>query len=793
MLSNVSPKKDLDSKVKKFLSHFSQTLYCYIPDNNPNLPVVHSEILNLERQVDGYGIFFSVNGFYGGKRDAAHLTSLNALFCDIDYPDKINKSPEKIQSYKNELIMELMDDDLLPTAIVETKNGLHVYWIFNQPIVLASFNAEQRKTILENYRKVEEAIIARFDGDPAAKDVSRVLRIPGTLHQKNINDPFTIKLLSYSEENLYMFDALASKFLKQEPEDMWALANSESSIDSETRKKIEIDFPKLERPSYKKLLDNTTEIPEGMRNRALLVAASACCLSGWPIEKTFSHFLEFHGLGLREIRKTISSAYRTPYDFGTKNEVMQHFMDEKEHQKVSEVASKVVADKYKEVRKKENDEQKELFQEYEQIIANRYPHLKYKQRADFFLYSNGVYRVLHDEDFQSIIMREMSKDSLFNYRKISSVKDKIACFKSLESRTFTHAEENPNPNIVNLKNGLLDIEKYTVIDHTPDYLSTVQIPISYEPTARAPQWFKFLNDIMDGDQDQILLLKQIAGYCLTNDVSFQKAFIFLGRSGGNGKGTFTRTLSKIVGKENTTNLKLTDITGKYGLTGLIGKRLNIVDEIAGNYFESDVIKSLISGDPMTAIVKYKVEPVDFNPIAKIILTLNELPKINDTSQALYRRFIIVNFNKTFQGELLDKNLEVKLEAELSGILNWAIQGLKSLHEMGHFNETAKNSEALNAFKQENSPLVEFLINNYEPVNNEDYGKYSVNAQTIYLHYRGYCIDSGYKPKAIGNFNREILNVQIEGWRISKQLSGRFTSLFGLRPVASLSGDKIKYD
>ena len=54
-----------------------------------------------------------------------------------------------------------------------------------------------------------------------------------------------------------------------------------------------------------------------------------------------------------------------------------------------------------------------MFQEYEQIIANRYPHLKYKQRGDFFLYSNGVYRILHDEDFQSIIIREMAKDGLF--------------------------------------------------------------------------------------------------------------------------------------------------------------------------------------------------------------------------------------------------------------------------------------------------------------------------------------------------------------------------------------------
>ncbi len=795
MLSNVKNLKinlELSSKIKKFLSHFQNTVYCYIPDNNPNLPVIHSELLDLKRQEEGYGIFFSVNGFAEGKRDGAHLICLNGFFCDIDFPDKQNRTDEKILEYKNDLSVELFENELLPTCIVETKNGLHVYWLFSKPIFLNEYNPEQRKTLLDSYRRVEESILKLFDGDPAAKDASRVLRVPGTIHQKNPNDPFECKITFYNSENINTFDFFANKFLKEAPQDTWAIANSDNSIDEETKKKIEREFPKLERPSYKKLLDKTTPIPEGMRNRALLVVASACCLAGWPIEQTYAHFDEFHGLSLREIRKTIKSAYDTPYDFGTRNEVMQHFMDNEEHAKVSEVASKVVAEKFKDERKKENDEQKEMYTRYEEILAQRYPTLLYKERADFYTYDNGVYRIMYQEEFESVILREMSKDNLFNYRKLSAVRDKIACFRSLESRTFKHGQENNNPNLINLKNGLLDIRDYKLYPHTPKYLTTVQTPIEYQAEARCPQWFKFLNDVMDGDQDQIKLLQQIAGYCLTNDTTLQKAFIFLGHQGGNGKGVFTRILRKLVGEDNVTNLKLTTITRPFGLTGLINKRLNIVDEISGNYFESDVIKSLISGDPVTTEVKFRPQPIDFIPILKLLFTVNELPKINDTTQALYRRFIIIPWERVFQANP-DPQLDEKLSLELPGILIWAIEGLKSIRAEGRFLETEKNFAALRQFKSENSPIIEFLNTYYQPTPAESADKYLVPMGEIYDQYRQYCIDSGYKTKSLANFSREIFHSVIDGFIVERITdTSRRVFVKGIRSNRNFSGEIIKY-
>jgi putative DNA primase/helicase len=783
---------ELPARDRSFLERFPNTVYCYIPDAGDG-PVIHSSELDLTRQGQGYGTFFSVNGFRDAKRTGENLTNINAFFCDIDYPDKIGKTPEKLREYKNDLLMEMMDGSKpMPTAIVETKNGFHAYWILEAPILLADLNPEQQEEIRRQYVLIEESILKHFGGDPAAKDIARVLRVPSTLHQKDPKDPMEVKLSQFApHEALYSFAEIREAFLKKAAPDGWAVAQGENAISEEVKEEIEKTFPRLARDSYKKLMSKEPgTVPEGLRNKALLVTAYAMKESGWPYEKTLAHFNEFHGLSVREIQKTIRSAYEHAYDFGYNNEVMQAVVTPEERVELSQVTSKVLSKATKEKRASSNNEQKERFATYEMVIADRYPNLIYKWRGDFYDYIGGVYRPLQTEEVRSVFISEMLKDGLTNYRKVSAVNDKIACFKSLDGRTFHDHQENPDPNIINLANGLLDISSYTLREHTPAYLSTSQIPIPYQQGARAPQWERFIDEVSGGDKDQSILLQQIAGYCLTTDMSFAKAFIFFGM-GANGKSLFTRILSRIVGRESVSSLSLTTITRQFGLTGLVGKKLNIIDEISGNYFESNVIKGLISGERMSAEVKFRPEPLEFTPTAKLVFSVNELPKINDTTPGLYRRFIIVPFDRSF-AENPDLDLERKLSAELPGILNWAIEGLKLLRSEGRFNETARNLEAMRIFRTENSPLAEFLSTEYEPAPEGEERLYAVPVRDLYRQYRQYCFDHGYKPKALANFGREIGHGRVEGFALSRVTDGRSQVVQGLRRVSAPGGEDIVY-
>jgi P4 family phage/plasmid primase-like protien len=779
-------KLEINTKTQEFLKLFPHTLFCYIPDHNSERPVIHSEILDLERQREGYGIFFTINGFTGGKRDGEHLISVNALYCDIDYPDKVNKTPDKIRVFKNELIMELAETDLIPTAMVETKNGLHVYWVFEQPIMLDQLNPEQRDKLFLQYRQVEERILTKFDGDPGAKDLSRVLRVPQTFHQKDENDPYEVKLIHFNIEMKYSFATLRERFLAKDAPDAWAEVNVETGITPEVKKDIEKNYPKLERPSFKKLLDKQAEIPEGMRNKALLIAAYACKDAGWSIDQTYEYFGDdYHGLSLHEIRKTIRSAFEHNYDFGYNNEVMQAVVPAEERQRLSEVTSEVLSKKGKIQAEDNKNRQKEVFLTYELVVAQRYPNLKYKIHGDYYDYKDGVYVPMQADEIRSIFLRQMLEDGLTNYRKVSAVNDKLACFKSIEGRTFRHTDENPDRNLLNFANGLLNIETYEMLPHTPEYLSTSQIPIFYNKDAKAPRWEKFLDEIMDGDHGQVKLLQQIAGYCLTMDTSFAKAFVLFG-SGGNGKSLFTRLITKLVGSSAVGHLNLTDISRQFGLTGLVNRKINVIDEISGNYFESNVIKNIISGEPMMIDVKFRPEPLEFTPVAKVIFSVNELPKINDTTPGLYRRFILVPFNRTFIGKA-DTDLERKLDAELPGILNWAVEGLRSLRHEGQFAETDVNKEVLKIFKMENSPLLEMLEHFYEPANGNDADLYTIPVMEMYTQYRNYCMESGYKPKSTANFLRELINARYEGWKIEKVETGRKVLIKGIKKTTEMSG------
>lgn len=794
MLELTSKDLTLSPKTQNFLSFFPNTVYTYIPDYEKDMPVLHSEILDLNNQAKGYGVFFTVNGFHGGKRSSENLTNINAFFADIDFPDKINRSPQLISEYKNDILMELYEEGVTPTAIVETKNGFHVYWNLIAPIFLDKLAEDQRQRLNVFYRDIEEAILARFDGDPGAKDLSRVLRVPETYHQKDKNDPVMVKLVHFAPDNRYKFSDIQEHFMKKESPNQWAIAQGENPINKEVREQIEKAYPLLERPSYKRLFSKDPgSVPEGMRNKALLVAAYAAKESGWTIEKTWEHFTEFHGLSIREIRKTIRSAFQHNYDFGYNNEVMQQVVPEEERVKLSQVTSKVLSADTKDARIHNKEMQKNKFNIYEQIIAERYPYLRYQEEGDFYQYFDGVYEQVSLDTLRSLFLSEMAKDGLHDYRRVSAVNDKIACLKSLPGRMFTLSQVNQNPYIVNIKNGLLDVRNYTLIPHRPEYISTWQVPIAYNPHVDCPRWKAFVSEVMDGDLNQVRLLRQIAGYLLTADTHFAKAFIFYGK-GGNGKSMFARTMAKMVGEHATSSVNLTTLNQRFGLTGIMNKKLNIIDEISGNYFESNVIKALISGEKMHCEIKYRPEPIEFYPTAKILFSVNELPRINDNTPGFFRRFIIVPFGRSFI-QNPDTQLEEKLTEELPGILNWAIEGLKDLRSEGKFLETEVNQSAHRLFRRENSPALEMLITYYQSAPSSEISSHEITGIDLFRQYREYCRDFGYKSKSLVNFYRELEHVNsIDApFTLSIVFNQKGNKVVkGIRPLTNASGDLIHY-
>lgn len=763
----MSPNKEavrnvLSPRTIKFLERFHGRLIVYLGEADPSLPPITSTLLAPERNEEGYGVFFTVNGFdpKEKKRDLEHLVFVNGFFVDVDFPkNKTDLNDIALKNFKYGVMQEITEFSLAPTAIVETKNGYHIYWLLEQPINYLALTPEQKVALQNEHRAVEEAIIKRFNGDAQAKDLSRILRVPELNHLKDPKNPYEVKLKFFNEEHVYTWDQIRKAFETTTSLEEWATASEDRTFSDEMKEHIERLYPKIDRPSFRSLLDKIKGAKEGERNHTLLIAASVARQAGWSEEKAMEYFDEYNGLNIREIQTTLRSAYgrEKPYDFGYNNPIIAARVTEDERNRYREVCSKVLgtADLKNGEIFLTPAEQKTIYIRYEYKFIERHPEIKTQTNGLFYRYEGGVYHVVPILEMENIMLREMYMDGLTNYRKRSAISDKLMCLRSLPHVCFDTEEADKDKNILNVKNGLLNIRTGEIRPHTPDYISLSQIDAYYDPNFVPERFNRFLDEITLGDKQQQLLLQEMAGYCLTSDVSYHTAFILHGH-GRNGKGVFARLLSRIVGREFVSSLTLKDLSSDFGLFDLHGKKLNLIDEVSSNYFESDTIKRLISGELITAKVKYR-DSIQFYPSAKFIFSVNDLPRINDQSFGFYKRFIIIPFRASFAGRE-DRELEPTLARyELSGILNWAIAGLKRLQENKKFTIGETNDQAMSEFQYQNSPLVEFLQNFYNPLFSDDplYGKAQIGLYDFYAEYKNFCIANGYRTKSVGSVGKEF--------------------------------------
>lgn len=271
-------------------------------------------------------------------------------------------------------------------------------------------------------------------------------------------------------------------------------------------------------------------------------------------------------------------------------------------------------------------------------------------------------------------------------------------------------EMNTMRNFINLKNGMLCLDRFELLPHHPSYLSTVQLPIEYEPKAVAPTFVQFLKGITKDDEELIRVHQEILGYLLSAETKAEKAFFFYG-SGGNGKSVLVSIITRLVGEENVSSIPLAEFGKQFGLEGLINKTVNIAaeNEMGGNALKTENFKAIVSGDTITVNIKY-YPSISYKPHCKLVFVVNALPDSMDVTHGFFRKLVIVPFPQKFESGEQDKELTDKLLAELPGILNWAIVGLKRLRENNYkFSYCTAIEECHRTYNVEQNPVREFFL------------------------------------------------------------------------------------
>jgi P4 family phage/plasmid primase-like protien len=737
----------------KFLDQFPGHVYRYIDQTGEGRPAISSSIRKNDLNVNGYESYFTVNGFEGSP-DAKkeNCTSINAFFVDIDG----RKDMEEIETIKKRLD---------PTFILETQNGHHIYWLLDEPIYKDETPDWDAKVF--KWEGIEQSIVTTLKSDPVVKDITRILRVPDTFYWKKSGDKyhkgtdgvFKIKGIYKQLANTYSMDTVSEAF---PPVAITTTAPTASTYNSEKLekyaeaekkdffKRVNEKFPIEQRESFKKLISGEVgTLPPNIpsRNQALLVTATLMRQANWSITRAVSQIQEvgWHGIekergGQREIETTIKSAYASGYTYSYKNEIIAWNMSHEE-----QIAMQTA---YTAVGKDKRETDKVRFTNYEREILSKHPYLKKNEIGIIFNYDNGVYRMMSDQEISNLILESLYEDMLWNYRTQRNVSDKVACLISIIPDLEITDDKGY---IANVKNGLLNIETRALAPHTPDFISLIQYPVEYDPAAACPNFNQCLEDWVMGEEaeEKKKLLQQFSGYCLSSSMLYDKALFLVG-DGGNGKSTFSSTIAMVIGPDATSHIDLEGLYGQYGLKGLIGKRLNLVEEVQGNYYQSNKLKKLISGEKVTIDIKYK-DQFDFKPQAKFMFSVNRIPRVDDTSTATERRMCVVAFNGDFKKNP-NRTLrsDMGLKRELSGILNWMLDGADLLRNEGKFIITKEQLSMLSEYRQENSSVEGFI----EECLVSEFGV-NTSAREVYEEYKEYCIKDGRKFKGNIEFTKEV--------------------------------------
>jgi hypothetical protein len=127
--------------------------------------------------------------------------------------------------------------------------------------------------------------------------------------------------------------------------------------------------------------------------------------------------------------------------------------------------------------------------------------------------------------------------------------------------------------VMMFRNMLVDLRSQEQIKPSPMNWIHHQVRYDWDPTAKAPNWLAFLESIFPGDQEAKDCVEEALGLSLTDDLTFQKGMLLIGKTRG-GKGTILEVLTGLVGDDALISLEFGKwVAGEFGLQGTIGKKV----------------------------------------------------------------------------------------------------------------------------------------------------------------------------------------------------------------------------
>jgi P4 family phage/plasmid primase-like protien len=401
------------------------------------------------------------------------------------------------------------------------------------------------------------------------------------------------------------------------------------------------------------------------------------------------------------------------------------------------------------------------------------PHLKNEDAADHFRNITDCCFVYGNETKTSGAFYRWEEIMWVPYSQIDIYADAMTVFgflldkinprnefcEALKIKSSIHRNQfTANRFKLYLKNVAINPVTMKTEAHNPDNYNLSVVDTEYVIGATCPKWQKCLEDWFgeyddDGkwvtNKDMIALVQEFVGYALTPSCELEAA-MFLEGTGANGKSVFLDTVVRLFG-ESAVSFSLSQFARQFDVELLNGKLLayNTDDEISSNQKIGNVIKKFASGEPLRGERKFG-DVYQFKNYAKGIWAVNNVPSFEEKSYGTERRIIAIPFNRDFITEgIADITFKQKMVFNLSGVLNWAIEGLERLfkRQPKKFMIPKAVSDNSSAFMELNDTVRQWFTQSVE----RKVGSKLLKCDA-YDHFVKYCEQVGYKREFIPTAN-----------------------------------------
>lgn len=375
-----------------------------------------------------------------------------------------------------------------------------------------------------------------------------------------------------------------------------------------------------------------------------------------------------------------------------------------------------------------------------------------KYDGQFYLFNGKVWRVIHAD-----VIRNHVLNVLDVYRPPNSMISGVySVMETLVTVETVNKDDTVDQNNTVFQNGVVDISdpNATIKPHSSKYFTTVELPYNYDPTAQCPTWLRFLDDVFGNDITSKRSLQQYFGYCLVNNNRLQKMALLVGKSRA-GKGVITDTVTEMIGEANTSSPSLESLNNNSTLEAMAKSSVAFIPDAHSVHHShsNSVVSKLkqITGQDAITYHRLYIGPATHKFDCKIFMSTNAFPEFNDPSGALAARMLVFYFTRSFKGRE-DPLLRQKIKAEIAGVTQWAIQGLRDLINSGYrFVESENALLEKEEIRASMSPLSPF-INSFCEV--------SINHRTtvkeLYTFYRTWTLMDGAKFNLTMSKFRRIL-------------------------------------